>query len=157
MIFRGGRPLVCVGRPKRGFHIGYRRRGGGAYISFERGFSKIDERAGCRHARELDVSRCRISYSWSLAWRRGTGEQWIEGEKNMEKSSIAGAGTRRVAKNPRSANTMRHATPFAHADGSFAISLFRSKRHMVRECTIHRKRRTSRLHVKHCTRSVYLY
>lgn len=38
--------VVLAGRPERGFHIGYRRRGGGAYISSERGFSKIDERAG---------------------------------------------------------------------------------------------------------------
>jgi len=38
--------VVLVGRPERGFHIGYRRRDGGAYISSEHGFSKIDERAG---------------------------------------------------------------------------------------------------------------
>lgn len=66
-------------------------------------------------------------------------------KKNMEKSSIAREGTRRVAKNSRRAKTQ--CVLLAHGDGSFLAILFR------RFASRGRRFIGSRLNVKHCTRS----
>lgn len=150
MIFHGGRSLVCVGRPERGFHISYRRRGGGAYISSERGFSKIDERAGLPPRAK---TRCiQVPHLVFMIARGGElakeGERWIEGEKKYGKIKYCTSrdATRRVAKNSRHVKTQ--CALLAHGDGSLLAIL---SRHFVSRGS---RFIGSRVNVKHCTCSV---
>lgn len=121
----------------------------GAYISSERGFSKIDERAGLPpHARTRCIQVPHLVFMIARGvgryGRRAT-ESGPRAKKNMEKSSIAREGTRRVAKNSRRAKTQY--VLLTHGDGSFFAILFR------RFASRGRRFIGSRLNVKHCTRS----
>lgn len=119
----------------------------GAYISSERGFSKIDERAGLPpHARTRCIQVPHLVFMIARGVGR-CGRRAVDRgrKKNMEKSSIAREGTRRVAKNSRRAKTQ--CVLLAHGDGSFFAILFR------RFASRGRRFIGSRLNVKHCTRS----
>lgn len=121
----------AVRRPKRGFHIGYRRRGGGAYISSVCGFSKIDERAGMPpRAKTRCIQVPHLVFMVARAAGRDRGRAVDRGvkKKKMEKSSIA-----RVGKNPHCADTMRHAhhSQMNHSSRSFFVTSCRK----ARECT----------------------
>lgn len=128
MIFRGGRPLVCVGRPERGFHIGYRRRGGGAYISFERGFSKIDERAGmpprartrCIQVPHLVFMVARMAERDGRAVDRGGKKIW----KNQALQGQGRVASRRIRVARIQCVTQLHSlTQMDHSQSFFVLSV----------------------------------